>query len=114
MSVDIKEFFEQQLPPGMARNPEAIKKIDGTFQITVGIIGDWFVNASADGPNYVSQPDEGSKPDVHIVMAPEDFQKFMDNPHTNLMQLFFAGKAKCVGDTRLMMKLSDLVMVVSN
>lgn len=114
MAVNIKEFFEQQLPAGMAHHPEAIKKINGTFHITIGGIGDWFVDASAGGPNYVSTPDEGNKADAHIIMAPEDFQKFMDNPQANLMQLFFSGKLKCTGNTLFMMKLSDLVMVVSD
>jgi len=113
MAVNINEFFEQQLPAGMAHNPEAIKKINGTFHIAVGGLGEWFVDASASGPNYVSTPDGERKADVHVTMAPEDFQRFMADPKVNLMQLFFSGKLKSSGDTMLMMKLSDLVMVVA-
>lgn len=115
MAVDTVNFFNQQLPAGMTHNPSAVQQIDGKFQIIVGGSGggEWFVDASASGPNYTNASAQATKADVTIFMAPEDFQRLLDNPKANFMQLFFAGKVKCTGNTHLAMKLPDLVMLAS-
>ena len=46
--------------------------------------------------------------DCTITITTEDFQKLMENPQANGMQLFFAGKLKVAGNQMLAMKLQKL------
>ena len=46
--------------------------------------------------------------DCTITIAAEDFQKLVENPQANGMQLFFAGKLKVAGNQMLAMKLQKL------
>lgn len=46
--------------------------------------------------------------DCTVTIATEDFQKLVENPQANGMQLFFAGKLKISGNPTLAMKLQKL------
>ena len=46
--------------------------------------------------------------DCTITITDEDFQKLVENPQANGMQLFFAGKLKVTGNQMLAMKLQKL------
>ena len=60
---------------------------------------------SATGPSCVA----GNGPaDCTITISAEDFQKLIENPQANGMQLFFAGKLKVAGNQVLAMKLQKL------
>ena len=50
----------------------------------------------------------GPDADVTFTIAAEDFQKLQENPQTNSMQLFFAGRIKLTGNQMLAQKLSKL------
>jgi hypothetical protein len=55
----------------------------------------------------VPQGNPGSV-DVIIGIAAEDFQKLIENPKVNSMQLFFSGKMKLAGNPILAQKLGQL------
>ena len=51
---------------------------------------------------------KNDKAECTITMAEPDFQKLVENPQANGMQLFFAGKLKVQGNQMLAMKLQKL------
>jgi len=107
MAVDIHKLFNEELPAQLAKHPDAAKAIGGKFQINITGEGggEWFIDASDSGPSSKA----GNEPaDVTITIASEDFQKLLENPQANGMQLFFAGKLKVAGNQMLAMKLSKL------
>lgn len=105
MAVDILKLFNELLPKGLANNADDAKAIGAKFQINVTGTGEWQVDASATGPSCKA----GTGPaDCTITISAEDFQKLMENPQANGMQLFFAGKLKVAGNQMLAMKLTKL------
>ena len=108
MAVDIHKLFNEKLPEGLAKNREAALQIGSSFQFRIfgegG--GDWFVDTSGGDPKcYSGNP---GRPDCTITISAEDFQKFLENPQANGMQLFFSQKMKIEGDQRLTMSLTKL------
>jgi len=106
MAVDIAQLFNEELPAAIAKNPDAAKEIGAKYQLNVGGVGEWFIDVSTTGPSCA--PGNPGKADCTITIAAEDFQKFVENPQANGMQLFFAGKMKVTGNNMLAMKLSKL------
>ena len=105
MSVDIQKLFNEQLPTGLANNADDAKTIGAKFQINVTGSGEWHIDVSPTGPSC--KPGTGEA-DCTITITTEDFQKLMENPQANGMQLFFAGKLKVAGNQMLAMKLQKL------
>jgi putative sterol carrier protein len=105
MAVDIKKLFNEDLPTGMAKNADDARTLGAKYQINVTGEGEWFIDASATGPSVKSGTDTA---DCTITIAAEDFQKLLENPQANGMQLFFAGKLKVGGNQMLAMKLQKL------
>ncbi len=105
MAVDIKKLFNEDLPAGMSKNAEDAKTIGAKYQINVTGEGEWWIDASASGPSIKAGTDTA---DCTITIAAEDFQKLLENPQANGMQLFFAGKLKVAGNQMLAMKLQKL------
>ena len=107
MAVDIKKLFNQDLPAALAKNSEEAKAIGATYQLNVTgpSGGEWQIDVSATGPSC--KPGTGPA-DCTITITAEDFQKLVENPQANGMQLFFAGKLKVTGNQMLAMKLQKL------
>jgi putative sterol carrier protein len=105
MAVDIKKMFNEELPGKLTKNADEVKTIGAKFQINITGEGEWHIDASASGPSCKAGTETG---DVTITIASEDFQKLMENPQANGMQLFFAGKLKVAGNQMLAMKLQKL------
>jgi len=107
MPVDIQQLFNEQLPKGLSSNAEDAKTIGAKYQINVTGDGggEWFIDVSASGP-AIKKGVEAA--DCTITIASEDFQKLIENPQANGMQLFFAGKLKVQGNQMLAMKLQKL------
>jgi putative sterol carrier protein len=110
MAVDIQQLFNETLPGQVAKFPDAAKQIGNTFQINITGEGggEWHINAT--DANGGPTAEKGNKPaDVAITIAVEDFQKLLENPQANGMQLFFSGKLKVTGtNPMLAMKLNKL------
>jgi putative sterol carrier protein len=108
MAVDIQKLFNEELPAQIAKHSDAAKALGAKFQINITGDGggEWFIDASDSGP-AATQSNPGTA-DVTIGLASEDFQKLMENPQANSMQLFFAGKLKVSGNQMLAMKLTKL------
>lgn len=108
MAVDIQKLFNETLPAGIAAHPDKAKEIGAKFQmnITGEGGGEWFIDLTDSGPKSSAGNPGGA--DVTITIATEDFQKLVENPQANGMQLFFAGKLKVTGNQMLAMKLSKL------
>jgi putative sterol carrier protein len=105
MAVDIKKLFNEELPAALTKNAEDAKTIGAKFQLNVTGEGEWSIDATSTGPSCVA----GNGPaDCTITIAAEDFQKLVENPQANGMQLFFAGKLKVAGNQMLAMKLQKL------
>ncbi len=107
MAVDIKNLFDEKLPGAIAKNPDAAKTIGAKFQININGDGggQWFIDCT-DNPKAEAGNPGGA--DCTIEMAEEDFQKLVENPQANGMQLFFSGKLKVQGNQMLAMKLQKL------
>ena len=105
MAVDIKKLFNEDLPAALANNADEAKTIGAKFQLNVTDEGEWHIDASATGPACKAGTDTA---DCTITVSAEDFQKLLENPQTNGMQLFFAGKLKVQGNQMLAMKLNKL------
>ena len=105
MAVDIKQLFNESLPKGLANNAEDAKGIGAKFQMNVTGEGEWFIDVTSTGPSCKAGTEAA---DCTITIAAEDFQKLMENPQANGMQLFFAGKPKVAGNQMLAMKLQKL------
>ena len=106
MARDIKKLFNEELPAGLSKNADDAKTIGAKYQMNITGEGEWFIDVSASGPSCKEGQGEGA--DCTITIAAEDFQKLMENPQANGMQLFFAGKLKVAGNQMLAMKLQKL------
>ena len=106
MAVDVKKMFNEDLPAALAKNPEEAKSIGAKYQMNVTGEGEWFIDVSSSGPSV--KAGTGDAADCTISIAAEDFQKLIENPQANGMQLFFAGKLKVTGNQMLAMKLQKL------
>ena len=105
MAVDVKKLFNEELPAALAKNADDAKTIGAKYQMNITGEGEWNVDVSSSGPACK----EGQGPaDCTITLAAEDFQKLMENPQANGMQLFFSGKLKVSGNPTLAMKLQKL------
>lgn len=105
MAVDIKKLFNEELPAGLTKNAEEAKAIGAKYQINITGEGEWFIDVTSSGPSVT--PGQQAA-DCTITIASEDFQKLLENPQANAMQLFFAGKLKVAGNQMLGMKLTKL------
>lgn len=106
MAVDISKLFNADLPAKMAQDPTGASAIGVLFQIGIGGVGEWLVDAKSSTPHCEQGYHENR--DCMIIMASEDFQHLWDNPQ-DTMQLFFAGKVKVTGNPTMAMKLSNLM-----
>src|SRR5262245_28011954 len=105
MPADIKKLFNEDLPAALAKNTDEAKSIGAKYQMNVTGEGEWNIDVSSSGPSC--KPGSGPA-DCTITIAGEDFQKLMENPQANGMQLFFSGKLKVAGNQMLAMKLQKL------
>ena len=111
MAVDIQNLFNEKLPAAIAANPAGAKEIGAKYQINITGDGggEWYIDASDSGPK-AEKGNPGSA-DCTITISSEDFQKLLENPQANGMQLFFSGKLKVAGNQMLAMKLSKLLAI---
>ena len=107
MAVDIKKLFNDDLPAALVKNGEAAKAIGAKYQMNISgpTGGEWNIDVSPSGPSC--KPGSGPA-DCTISITDEDFQKLVENPQANGMQLFFSGKLKVSGNQMLAMKLNSL------
>ena len=108
MAVDIQKLFNEELPAGIAKNPDGAKQIGAKYQVNVTGEGggEWYIDVSDSGPS--AAPGNPGSADCTITIAADDFQKLVENPQANGMQLFFGGKLKVAGNQMLAMKLQKL------
>ena len=108
MGVDIRKLFNEELPAAITKNPDKAKEIGHVFQmnITGDTGGEWTIDTTAAGPS--AKPGKAANAECTITMSDADFQKLVENPQANGMQLFFAGKLKVQGNQMLAMKLQKL------
>ena len=107
MAVDIKKLFNEELPAALIKNEAEAKTIGAKYQmnITGCTGGEWNVDVS----DCFTSCKPGTGPaDCTISITDEDFQKLVENPQANGMQLFFSGKLKVTGNQMLAMKLQKL------
>ena len=107
MAVDIKNLFNETLPAALTKNAEDARTIGAKFQMNISgpTGGEWNIDVSASGPHCKVGSGDA---DCTISITDEDFQKLVENPQANGMQLFFAGKLKVTGNQMLAMKLQKL------
>ena len=105
MAVDIKKMFNEDLPAALTKNAEDAKTIGAKYQMNITGEGEWNIDVSSTGPSC--KPGNETA-DCTITIASEDFQKLVENPQANGMQLFFSGKLKVAGNQMLAMKLNKL------
>jgi putative sterol carrier protein len=108
MAVDIQKLFNEQLPSAIEKNPGPAKEIGAKYQlnITGDGGGEWYIDASDSGPK--AEAGNPGTADCTIEISVDDFQKLVEDPQANGMQLFFSGKLKVQGNQMLAMKLQKL------
>lgn len=104
--ADTKKLFNEDLPAALAKNAEEAKALGAKYQMNVTGSGEWTIDVTATGPSCKAGNDPAA--DCTITIAEEDFQKLLENPQANSMQLFFQGKLKVAGNQMLAMKLTKL------
>lgn len=113
MAIDIRKYFNEDLPAAMAKNPDVARKISAKFQINIygdgG--GEWSIDVSDTGPKCL--PGSAGGADCTITIENVDFQHYYDNPQANGTQLFFAGKMKVSGNPTLVMKFYKVFQLTS-
>ena len=109
MAVDIQKFFNETLPPILAKHADAARRVGAKLQIHVtgGGGGAWFVDASASGP-AVEAGDPGGA-DATITISTEDFAAYYENPRVNGTSLLFAGKLKIGGNQVLGVRFAQIL-----
>jgi putative sterol carrier protein len=107
MPVDIQRLFNEELPAALAKNADDAKTVGAKFQlnITGPTGGEWNIDVTSGGPTC--KPGSGPA-DCTMTLTDEDFQKLLENPQANGMQLYFAGKLKMQGNPMLAVKLQKL------
>jgi putative sterol carrier protein len=112
MAVDIQKLFNVDLPAALARNADDARTIGAKYQmnITGPAGGEWNVDVSSSGPSC--KPGTGPA-DCIMTISDEDFQKLVENPQANGMQLFFAGKLKVSGNPTLAVKLQKIFTYIN-
>lgn len=112
MAIDIHQLFNEKLPAALAKNPDAAKQVGAKYQfnITGEGGGEWFIDVSDSGPQCYAGNPGGAE--CTITVASVDFQKLVENPQANSMQLFFAGKLRITGNNMLAMKISKLFSLI--
>ena len=112
MPVDIQKMFNEQLPAGMAKNPDAAKAIGTKYQLNVSGDGggQWYIDCSASGPSVQAGSPGGAECTIGIDSA--DFPALVADPQAAGMKLFFAGKLKIDGNPMLALKLSKLFELI--
>lgn len=111
MGVDIQKLFNETLPAGLKEHAAAaVSNVGNKFQINITGEGggSWFINATDKDGGPKSEAGTGEGADVTITVSVEDFNKLMEDPQKNGVQLFFAGKLKMTGNPMLAQKLSQL------
>ena len=108
MAVDVKKLFNEELPAALEKNAAEAKTIGAKYQMNITGEGEWYIDVSESGPSCKPGTGDGATADCTITIAAEDFQKLVENPQANGMQLFFAGKLKVTGNQMLAMKLQKL------
>lgn len=108
MAVDIQKLFNEELPAAMEKNPDTAKEIGAKYQLNISGDGggEWYIDCSDSGPK--TEKGNPGTADCTIEISEEDFQKLVENPQANGMQLFFSGKLKVQGNQMLAMKLQKL------
>jgi putative sterol carrier protein len=105
MAVDIKQLFNETLPAALAKNADDAKTIGAKYQMNITGSGEWYIDVTPTGPSCKAGTGTA---DCTITITSDDFQKLVENPQANGMQLFFAGKLKVTGNQMLAMKLNKL------
>jgi len=105
MAVDVKKLFNEELPAALTKNADDAKTIGAKYQMNITGEGEWNIDVTSTGPVCKAGTDAA---DCTITIAAEDFQKLVENPQANGMQLFFSGKLKVSGNPTLAMKLQKL------
>jgi putative sterol carrier protein len=110
MAVDIKNLFNNDLPAAITKAPDKAAEIGHIFQlnITGDTGGNWTINATKTEGGPFCKEGTATTAECTITIADADFQKLVENPQANGMQLFFAGKLKVLGNQMLAMKLQKL------
>jgi putative sterol carrier protein len=105
--VDIQKLFNEEMPTALAKHAEEAKTVGAKFQmnITGPTGGEWNIDVTASGPTC--KPGSGPA-DCTMTLSDEDFQKLLENPQANGMQLYFSGKLKMSGNPMLAVKLQKL------
>jgi putative sterol carrier protein len=105
MPVDIKKLFNEELPAALTKNADDAKTIGAKYQMNIAGEGEWNIDVSSSGPSCKAGTGAA---DCTIAISGDDFQKLVENPQKNGMELFFQGKLKVTGNQMLAMKLQKL------
>lgn len=108
MAIDIQKLFNEDVPAKLAANPDGAKAVGAKFQFVINGEGggQWYIDVSDSGPK--AEPGNPGTADCTMEISTDDFQKLIENPQANGMQLFFSGKLKISGNQMLAMKLSKI------
>jgi putative sterol carrier protein len=107
MAVDIQKLFNDELPAALAKHADDAKTVGAKFQLNITGPGggEWNIDVTSSGPTC--KPGSGPA-DCSMTLSDEDFQKLLENPQANGMQLYFSGKLKMTGNPMLAVKLQKL------
>jgi len=110
--IDIRKFFNTDLPTALAANTAAAKAVGARFQIGVTGAGggDWTIDLTAKGPSC--KAGKAAAADCTVTIADADFRKLAEKPEVNAVTLFMSGKLKITGNQSHALKLGKILSLV--
>lgn len=110
--IDIRKFFNTDLPTALAANTATAKAVGARFQIGVtgAAGGDWTIDLTAKGP--FCKAGKNGTADCTIAISDVDFRKLAEKPEVNALTLFMSGKLKITGNQGHALKLGKILSLV--
>ena len=111
-TIDIRKYFNQDLPTALAANAQAARTVNARYHfVIVGPGGgDWTVDLTAKGPSC--KPGK-SAADCTVTISDANFRLLCERPEVHAMQLYMLAKLKVDGNTAVAMKLGKILALVN-
>lgn len=111
-TIDIRKYFNQDLPAALAANAQAARAVNARYQfVIVGPGGgEWTVDLTAKGPSC--RPGK-SAADCTVTISDVNFRILCEKPEMHAMQLYMSAKLKVDGNTAIALKLGKILALVN-
>jgi len=107
--LNVKKFFDEDLPAALENNKEKVKSIGATFQLDIEGAGIWTI----DCVNVACTSGAAPNPDCTIKLYSSDIETLLENPKDNALKLFFSGRMRILGNQILSANFAQVLGLVA-